>query len=46
VLGEQQFDLLDAEHKKAFVVALAQAIPQSTPPAGEDGLLLSLVEGM
>ncbi|HKI59432.1 MAG TPA: DUF58 domain-containing protein [Mariprofundaceae bacterium] len=45
VLGQQQFELTSVEQRSAFFMALAGASPQTLPPAGQNGLLLSLVEG-
>lgn len=44
VLGQQQFDLTSLEQREAFFMALAAASPQTAPPAGQGGFLLSLME--
>lgn len=45
VLDQQLFDLSHFEQRALFTRALAEATPQTSPPAGQGGLLLSLVEG-
>jgi len=45
VLGQQLFDLSIAGQKQGLVKALAEATPRTSPPAGQDGALLSLLEG-
>ena len=45
VLGQEQFELTSVEQRDAFFMALAQASPQTLPPAGQGGFLLSLMEG-
>lgn len=45
VLGQQLFDLSLSEQRGLFTRALAEAVPQASPPAGQGGLLLSLVDG-
>jgi len=44
VLGQQHFDLSRPESRPALFRALAEAVPENTPAAGEGGILLSLVE--
>ncbi|MES0372011.1 MAG: DUF58 domain-containing protein, partial [Mariprofundaceae bacterium] len=44
VLGQQMFDLSHPEQRGMFIRALAEAAPQTSPPSGQGGLLLSLVD--
>jgi len=43
VLGQDRFDLAQAEQREMFFVALAGAMPQTHPPVGHGGLFLSLM---
>lgn len=44
ILGRQRFDLDDTEQRQRGLRALAAAMPETLPPAGEGGMLLSLTE--
>jgi len=43
-LGRQTFDLSDAAQSGRAMLALADAVPETVPPAGEGGILLSMEE--
>jgi len=45
-LGQQHFDLTSIEQRESFFISLAKASPESLPPSGEGGVLLSLMEGL
>jgi len=44
MLGCQTFDLSDAAQIGRAMLALAEAVPETVPPAGEGGVLLSMEE--
>jgi len=44
ILGRQRFDLSDWAGRQRGLRALAAAMPETLPPAGEGGMLLSLME--